>query len=142
MLPSFLSPIVRPEQSGQSNLTVQRGVQLWMTYVQPLKGQGIKLGSPAPSSAPAGKAWLQNFLSLCGGNCTVDFVALHWYGINSTQFVEYLQDFHNTFQLPIWVTEWACQVDTSSLHLRLSFVSKPIYCRTTSMCPNNVRNKM
>ena len=103
----------RPEQSSQSNLTAQQGVELWRTYVQPLKAQGIQLGSPASSSAPSGKTWLQDFLSLCGGNCTVDFIALHWYGVNSTQFVQYLQDFHNTFQRPIWVTEWACQVGTS-----------------------------
>lgn len=107
----------RPEQSGQSNLTVEQGVELWMTYVQPLKAQGILLGSPVPSSAPSGKTWLQDFLGLCGGNCTVDFIAMHWYGINSTQFVEYLQDFHNTFQRDIWVTEWACQVGKLSTHL-------------------------
>jgi len=98
-----------PELSGQSNLTVQQGVELWKTYMQPLKAQGVQLGSPASSSAPSGKTWLRDFLSTCGGNCTVDFVALHWYGINSTQFIQYLQDFHNTFQRPIWVTEWACQ---------------------------------
>jgi hypothetical protein len=23
--------------------------------------------------------------------------------------IEYIEDFHNTFQRPIWVTEWACQ---------------------------------
>jgi len=98
-----------PQQSGQSNLTSQQGADLWRAYVQPLKAQGIQLGSPAPSSAPSGKTWLQEFLAVCGGDCTVDFIALHWYGINSTQFVIYLQDFHDTFQRPIWVTEWACQ---------------------------------
>ena len=37
-----------------------------------------------------------------------------WYDINATQFQEYLEDFHNTFQKPIWVTEWACQVMLSA----------------------------
>jgi hypothetical protein len=32
-----------------------------------------------------------------------------WYYVNSTQFESYLIDFHNTFMLPLWVTEWACQ---------------------------------
>lgn len=32
-----------------------------------------------------------------------------WYDTNSTAFIEYITDFHNTFQRPIWVTEWACQ---------------------------------
>jgi hypothetical protein len=131
----------RPEQSGQSNLTVQQGVELWSSYVQPLKARGIQLGSPVPSSAPSGKTWLESFLGLCGGNCTVDFIALHWYGVNSTQFVEYLQDFHSTFQRPIWVTEWACQVGTSSIHLRRS-MPKPIHRRTMLMRPSNAHNKM
>lgn len=134
----------RPEQGGQSNLTVSRGVDLWRTYVQPLKAQGVQLGSPASSSAPSGKTWLHDFLGLCGGNCTVDFIALHWYGTNSTQFIEYLQDFHNTFQRPIWVTEWACQVGASSGHLCPSFVGclKPIHRRTMLMFPSNARNRM
>jgi hypothetical protein len=32
-----------------------------------------------------------------------------WYYVNSTIFESYLIDFHNTFMLPLWVTEWACQ---------------------------------
>jgi len=98
-----------PQQGAQSNLTAQQGADLWKTYMQPLKAQGILLGSPAPSSAPSGKTWLQDFLTACNGGCTVDFIALHWYAINSTEFIRYLQDFHDTFQRPIWVTEWACQ---------------------------------
>ncbi|KAH8116245.1 hypothetical protein DFH11DRAFT_1474712, partial [Phellopilus nigrolimitatus] len=98
-----------PEQSGQSNLSVEEGAELWKTYIEPLKGQGIRLGTPATSSAPSGKAWIQDWLSACGGGCNPDFVALHWYDVNATQFQLYLEDFHNTFQLPIWVTEWACQ---------------------------------
>ena len=105
----------RPQYPDQSNLTAQQGADLWGAHMQPLKAQGILLGSPAPTNAPSGKTWLQDFLTACDGGCTVDFIALHWYGINSTQFVLYLQDIHNTFKRPIWVTEWACQVSTSSV---------------------------
>lgn len=52
---------------------------MWKTYLEPLKAQGIRLGSPAPSSAPAGLTWLQNFLASCAGGCTVDFIALREY---------------------------------------------------------------
>jgi len=97
-----------PEHSGQSNLTAQEGVDLWKTYVEPLHAMGYRLGSPATSSAPSGKVWLRDFLTACGGNCTVDFIALHWYGTNASWFITYVEDFHNTFQKPIWVTEWAC----------------------------------
>ncbi|KIM45527.1 glycoside hydrolase family 128 protein [Hebeloma cylindrosporum] len=97
-----------PEQSGQSNLTAQQGMELWRTYVEPLHARGYRLGSPATSSAPSGKVWLQDFLTACAEDCTVDFIALHWYGTNASLFITYVEDFYQTFQKPIWVTEWAC----------------------------------
>lgn len=99
-----------PEQSSQSNISPSDGASLWKSQLEPLKSQGILLGSPAPSSSPSGKQWLLQWLDACQGGCTVDFIAMHYYDINSTAFMEYLEDFHNTFQRPIWVTEWACQV--------------------------------
>ncbi|KAF8070086.1 glycosyl hydrolase catalytic core-domain-containing protein [Lyophyllum atratum] len=98
-----------PQQTGQSNLTPADGATMWKTYLEPLRAQGIRLGSPAPSSAPSGKIWLQDFFTACDGGCTVDFIALHWYDVNATRFIEYVEDFYNTFQRPLWVTEWACQ---------------------------------
>ena len=122
----------RPQETGQSNLTPQEGASLWLQYIQPLKSQGIRLGTPAPSSNPNGKTWIQDWLSACNGSCTPDFVALressaqessrmkliinvcYWvdyYDVNATVFQSYLEDFHNTFNLPIWVTELADQVN-------------------------------
>ena len=40
----------------------------------------------------------------------VHFIPLHWYDISLDAFKEYVESWHNTFNLPIWVTEWACQV--------------------------------
>ncbi|KAH7913285.1 glycoside hydrolase [Hygrophoropsis aurantiaca] len=98
-----------PQQSDQSNLTPEQGAQMWKTYLEPLRAKGIRLGSPAPSSAPSGKVWIQDFLQACNGGCTVDFIALHWYDVDATAFELYVQDFYETFKRPIWVTEWACQ---------------------------------
>ncbi|KZS94534.1 hypothetical protein SISNIDRAFT_453466 [Sistotremastrum niveocremeum HHB9708] len=98
-----------PQETGQSNLTPEQGVAMWTAYLEPLKSQGVRLGSPAPSGAPSGKQWLLDWLGACGNNCTVDFIALHWYDVNATKFQEYLEDFHSTFQRPLWVTEWTCQ---------------------------------
>ena len=99
-----------PEISGQSNLSPSDGAALWKAHIEPLKSQGLLLGSPAPSGAPAGKQWLLDWMDQCQGGCTVDFIAVHYYDINSTGFMEYLTDYHDTFQKPVWVTEWACQV--------------------------------
>ncbi|KII92629.1 glycoside hydrolase family 128 protein [Plicaturopsis crispa FD-325 SS-3] len=98
-----------PQQAGQSNLTPDEGAQMWKTYLEPLRSLGVRLGSPAPSSAPSGLTWLQQFLTSCAGGCTVDFIVLHYYDVNATDFQRYLQSFHDAFQKPIWVTEWACQ---------------------------------
>lgn len=57
-------------------MTPEDGAQMWKTYLEPLRAQGVRLGSPAPSSAPSGKTWLQAFLTACAGGCTVDFIAL------------------------------------------------------------------
>ena len=66
----------RPDQAGQSNLTALEGAQMWKSYLEPLRVNGVRLGSPAISSAPTGKTWLQDFFTVCAGNCTVDFIAL------------------------------------------------------------------
>lgn len=99
-----------PQEKGQSNMTPQEAKDLWMTHLHPLKTEyGVRLGSPATSSAPSGKNWTQEFLTVCGTDCEVDFIALHYYGTNATDMIAYITDFWTTFQKPIWVTEWACQ---------------------------------
>ncbi|KAG9123389.1 hypothetical protein FRC07_015008 [Ceratobasidium sp. 392] len=96
-----------PQEPSQANLSPQDAAAMWKTYLEPLKAAGVRLGSPATTSAPNGKTWLQDFLTACDG-CSVDFIALHWYGNVAAEFTTYLEDFHNTFQRPIWVTEWSC----------------------------------
>jgi len=100
-----------PQTPGQSELSAVDGAALWKQYIEPLKQQksSVRLGSPAPSNAESGKVWIQDFIGNCTGGCTLDFIALHWYYINATSFIDYLTDFHDTFQKPIWVTEWACE---------------------------------
>jgi hypothetical protein len=66
----------RPQERGQSNMTAQQGADLWKSYLEPLHARGVRLGSPAPSSAPSGLTWLQDFFTACAGACTVDFIAL------------------------------------------------------------------
>ena len=99
-----------PEITVQANLSSSDAANLWKAHIEPLKGLGVQLGSPAPSGSPQGKQWLLDWMEACGGGCTVDFIAVHYYDINSTGFMEYLEDYHDTFQRPVWVTEWACQV--------------------------------
>jgi len=97
-----------PNQRGQSDMSPQYGAQLWKQYLQPLSHQGYSLGSPAVTSAPSGITWMRDFFAACGG-CTFNFVAVHWYGTESAEFISYIQKFHSAFGKPIWPTEYACQ---------------------------------
>ncbi|KAF8803704.1 hypothetical protein BYT27DRAFT_7108977 [Phlegmacium glaucopus] len=97
-----------PDLNTQSGIDAWTAASLWQQYIQPLKNHGYTLVSPATTSAPSGKKWMQDFISACHG-CTIDVVALHWYGTNAQAFIAYVTDFHTTFNRNIWVTEFACQ---------------------------------
>lgn len=125
----------RPERGDQAGMKPSDAVQMWKKSLEPLRAKwGVRLGSPAISSAPSGKAWLEEFWGICGLNsttstpgCEVDFVAartsstssqssrlmfkmaaIDWYGTNASYFKSYVKDLHSTFGKPIWITEWAC----------------------------------
>lgn len=100
-----------PQEESQSNLSPQDAATMWKTYLEPLRAANpnIRLGSPAPSSNPNGIQWIWDFLGNCNGGCTLDFIALHYYDVNATDFIQHINEYHNAFQRPIWVTEWACQ---------------------------------
>jgi len=101
-----------PDYAQQSNIDPNDAAQLWMQYIEPLKTSmpGIQLGAPAVSSDSTGVPWLQTFFSACG-NCTFDFLPIHWYGEGVEGFYSYLFQLYSQFgNRTIWVTEYA---DTS-----------------------------
>lgn len=106
---STLLGMNEPNLSSQSDLTPQEAAILWKQYIQPYKTRGLRLASPVPTNAPTGPTWLQDFLGACGSDCTVDIIALHYYGTNATMLIDYVKDVYNIFHLPIWLTEFACQ---------------------------------
>ncbi|KAI0071293.1 hypothetical protein K474DRAFT_640459 [Panus rudis PR-1116 ss-1] len=97
-----------PNQAGQSNMDPQHGCALWKQYIQPKKELGYTLVSPATSSAPNGFTWVQEFMNCCTG-CTIDAIAVHWYDVSADGFIAYLEKWHNAFNKPILVTEYAVQ---------------------------------
>ncbi|KAK2466345.1 hypothetical protein APHAL10511_001987 [Amanita phalloides] len=96
-----------PNEPSQSNMSPEAGVAMWKTYIDHFADEGYTLISPACTSAPSGKKWTKDFLDKCTG-CRVHAIALHWYGIDAQEMIDYITDFHNTFQKDIWVTEFAC----------------------------------
>ncbi|KAF8916650.1 hypothetical protein CPB85DRAFT_1431970 [Mucidula mucida] len=96
-----------PDLSTQSNIDPNTAASLWKQYFNSLAASGVKLGSPAISSAPSGKIWMNQFLNACNG-CIIDFLAIHWYGEGAQNFITYVQMIHATFPgRPICVTEFA-----------------------------------
>jgi hypothetical protein len=95
-------------QVSESNIAVSTAVSLWRQYVEPAKSKfHFRLGSPAMTSAPAGKAWLSEFFRQLGGSTSVDFVVVHWYGTDVHQLESFLADMHSSFSKPLWLTEFA-----------------------------------
>ena len=63
---------LRPDNGGQANMSPGDAANLWRSALQPLAGK-FRLGAPAVTSAPSGKAWLQQFFSACSG-CKVSAI--------------------------------------------------------------------
>lgn len=111
---------------------VGAGVALWNAEIRPWGKRGYTLVAPSVTTAPSGIRWLQGFFARCGGNdkcgvriptplvrlfdaqlilvSQVDIVPIHYYGTSVQEFKNYVTKFHQTFGLPIWVTEFACHV--------------------------------
>jgi hypothetical protein len=86
-LPSF--PILtynEPNEPTQALCSPSDAARHWRTHLEPLRqvnGGKYTLGSPAVTSAPDGKVWLNEFLGNCSG-CGWDFTTVHWWvsGLN------------------------------------------------------------
>jgi len=106
---NYVLGVNEPNQSGQSDMDAASGAELWREYIAPLRSEGYTLVSPATTSAPSGKKWMQDFFDILGGTDAVDIVALHFYDVGSAKFEAYVQSFYDAFKKPLWITEYACQ---------------------------------
>ena len=99
-----------PERSDQANMTAEQAAQAWIRHIEPLRRLGVRCGSPGPSSAPEGAAWLERFLArIREGGSDIDFYALHWYGETLGQFYDYIWSTYHRLgpTKPVWITEYA-----------------------------------
>ena len=106
-----------PDLGSQSNIDPSTAAKNHITYMNPLAGNGVEIGSPAVTngagtSPPMGTDWLSQFFSACAGNCKVDFVAFHWYATADSidYFKQHVQDVINTAAAAgvskVWLTEF------------------------------------
>ncbi|WFD07417.1 hypothetical protein MVES1_002781 [Malassezia vespertilionis] len=102
--------INEPNQRGQADMSPLEACSLMAQYVVPLKMHGFHIVSPATTSAPSGTDWMDEFRTTCPGVWSaIDSVALHFYDTSTTKFKKYVNDWHDRYGKPIWVTEYACQ---------------------------------
>jgi Glycosyl hydrolase catalytic core len=100
-----------PDLAGQSDLTVERALELWPR----LQATGMRLGSPAVASgADRDGGWLDRFMAGAKQKgYRVDFITVHWYGSDfdparaTAQLKDYLRATYARYHKPIWVTEYA-----------------------------------
>lgn len=94
--------------SGGSCVDAETAADTWKREIEPLKKLGVKLGAPAVTGSPTGFTWLQNFFTQCAGNCSADFIPVHWYG-NFEGLASHMGQVNGTYpNMTMWVTEYAC----------------------------------
>ncbi|KAL8840926.1 MAG: hypothetical protein Q9170_001119 [Blastenia crenularia] len=93
--------------TGGSSIPADMAAETWQREVEPLKAMGVKLGGPAVTGGPSGFTWLSNFFTACKGNCSVDFMPVHWYG-NFEGLASHVGQVRGTYKnMTMWVTEYA-----------------------------------
>jgi hypothetical protein len=99
-----------PDSTGQANLSVASALQGW--GIMQSASNGVPLISPA--CVDDTDSWMQSFMAgAAADGYRVDAVAIHWYGGDDpTGFINYVNEVHNLYNKPIWITEF-CPADWS-----------------------------
>ncbi|MCJ1386814.1 hypothetical protein MMC17_009942 [Xylographa soralifera] len=93
--------------TGGSDVSSDLAAETWIREVEPLKSQGVKLGAPAVTGAQTGFEWLQQFFTACAGNCSADFIPIHWYG-DFGGLASHIGQVRAAYpNMSIWITEYA-----------------------------------
>ncbi|KAF5699701.1 interferon-induced GTP-binding Mx2 [Fusarium mundagurra] len=99
--------------NGGSDMKPKDAAKYWIKQLEPLRKLGVSLGAPGVTGAPSGFTWLADFVEACKGNCTFDFIPIHWYG-SFDGMASHIAGVLDVFPgKKIWVTEFA--LDFSSL---------------------------
>jgi hypothetical protein len=92
-----------PDHHGQSNMSVDRALELWPI----LETTQLKLGSPATVSPNS--PWMNEFMTRAlKQQRRVDFVAAHIYqSPDAKTFLRKVDELHERWGKPVWITETA-----------------------------------
>ena len=104
----FILGYNEPDHPKQDNISVKEGLEQWPKVA----ARGKFVVGPAMCKDPVNGEWLPDFMK---GKPKVDAIAVHWYkGVSVKNFIDDMTEIHKAYNLPIWVTEFACQTSESS----------------------------
>ena len=108
--PTHILGFNEPDLGAQANMSPDEAAGAW-DNMEKFAGQ-VKIGSPAVCNGggDTGLNWLKKFMTACS-SCTVDFIAIHWYGDANDFGIEDLKQHIKDTQAvadgrPIWLTEF------------------------------------
>ena len=104
----FILGYNEPDHPKQDNISVKEGLANWSKVT--MKGKFVV--GPAMCKDPISNDWLPDFMK---AKPKVDAIAVHWYkGTNSKKFIDDMEAIYRAYDLPLWITEFACQTSESS----------------------------
>lgn len=113
-----------PDLGAQANMSPQLAAAKHIEHMNPFAGKAL-IGSPSITNSVdpnQGIGWLKQWFDACGGQCAVDFVNIHIYGVDTKTFLDHLINVHNTFQKPVWITEFAFSGSDEEINSQLATV--------------------
>lgn len=99
----YLLGFNEPDQHDQSNISVKQALSLWPELMK----TGLPLASP--SCVHPDRDWMKHFMrEVDKRKLRVDYVCVHSYGgTNVNAFINRLEQVHEMYGRPIWITEFA-----------------------------------
>jgi hypothetical protein len=113
-----------PDLGAQANLSPSVAAAKHIELMNPFSGKA-RIGAPAITNSGAegqGISWLQQFFTACAGQCAVDFVNIHIYGVDTNTFLAHLRNVYATFNKPVWITEFAFDGSDDQINAQLETV--------------------
>jgi hypothetical protein len=106
---NFKKVVLGFNNADSQGISVQAAVTAWPQVAS----LATLAGSPSVASNPVSGQWFPSFMS--SSRSKVSFVTMHWYkGADPNGFISDVSAVISTYNLPVWVTEFALQDEVSA----------------------------
>jgi hypothetical protein len=91
-----------PDSNVQSNMNVSIALDRWKEF------EALNVPLVSPSCAHPDQEWMKSFMKSADRKCKrIDWVGVHWYGTDFKSFKSAMTKYHDLYDRPILVTEFA-----------------------------------